>query len=166
MMWDVDVVLTHIGALGFHSNLSDKQLTFKETMLLAFASTGRSFELKALDLRYMVMTDSNAVFELGRSTKSRSKGQKPLKLTFNVDRTIRWCCSLGQSQLYILLIKVTGHSFYIPAQKNVLRVQKFVKFFQSNFYQIKIYEIKIYKIFCELFLKNQYRANYIPLQCF
>ena len=102
-MWDVDVVLTHIGALGLHSNLSDKQLTFKETMLLSFASTGRSFELKALDLRYMVMTDSTAVFELGRSTKSRSKGQKPLKLTFNVDRTIRWCCSLGQTQLLLRL---------------------------------------------------------------
>ena len=133
MMWDVDVVLTHIGALGFHSNLSDKQLTFKETMLLAFASTGRSFELKALDLRYMVMTDSNAVFELGRSTKSRSNGQKPLKLTFNVDRTIRWCCSLGQSQLYILLIKVTGHSFYIPAQKTYYACKNLSNFFNQIF---------------------------------
>ena len=131
-MWDVDVVLTHIGALGFHSNLSDKQLTFKETVLLAFASTGRSFELKALDLRYMVMTDSTAVFELGRSTNSRSKGQKPLKLTFNVDRTIRWCCSLGQTQLYILL-RLQGTLFTSQRKKTYCACKNLSNFFNQIF---------------------------------
>lgn len=64
-MWDVDVVLTYMGALGCNSNLLDKQLTFKVTMLLALASAGRSSELRAFNLRYTVMTDSTVVFELG-----------------------------------------------------------------------------------------------------
>lgn len=83
MMWDVDVVLTHLGALGCNSNLSDKQFTFEVTMLLALVLTGRSSELRVLDLKYMIMTDSTVVFELGRLTKSRRKKQKPIKFTFN-----------------------------------------------------------------------------------
>ncbi len=83
MMWDVDKVLNHIGALGCDSNLSDKQLTFKVAMLLALASAGRSSELRALDLKYMTTTDNTIVFELSLLTKSQRKGQKPIKLTFN-----------------------------------------------------------------------------------
>ncbi|CAB4037589.1 Hypothetical predicted protein, partial [Paramuricea clavata] len=129
MMWDVDVVLTYICSLRCNSNLSDKQLTSKVSMLLALASAGRSSELRALDLRFMTMTDSSIIFELGRLTKSRRKGQKPIKLIFNscqsdpllcvvsvitsyVDRTKRWRSVLAQTQL--LLSFVEPHKEVVP----------------------------------------------------
>ena len=82
VMWDVDRVLDHMCTLGCDANLSEKQLTLKLSMLLALASAGRSSDLRALDLRYMTVKESCIVFELGRLTKSRKKGQCPLKLTF------------------------------------------------------------------------------------
>ena len=95
VMWDVDRVLNHICTLGCDANLSDKQLTLKLSMLLALASAGRSSDLRALDLRYMTVKESCIVFELGRLTKSRKKGQCPLKLTFTAFDTNPDLCAVS-----------------------------------------------------------------------
>ena len=80
--WDVDKVLSYIHSLRENSTLSNKCLTLKLSMLLALASAGRSSDLRALDIRYMTITDNSISFELGVLTKSRRKGQPPIKLTF------------------------------------------------------------------------------------
>jgi hypothetical protein len=51
-------------------------------MLLALGSAGRLSDLRALDLNYVTVYDNMIVFEIGRLTKSRRKGQSPIKLTF------------------------------------------------------------------------------------
>ena len=51
-------------------------------MLLALSSAGRCSDLRALDVRYMSIKDSSIVFELAQLTKSRKKGQNPIKQTF------------------------------------------------------------------------------------
>ena len=52
-------------------------------MLLALASAGRSSDLRALDIRYMSINENSISFELGQLTKSRRKGQSPIKLNFD-----------------------------------------------------------------------------------
>ncbi len=129
MMWDVDIVLNHIRSLGANNTLSDKQLTHKLSMLLALASAGRSSDLRALDLNYMTVYDDKIVFVLGKLTKSRRKGQDPIKLTFHAfndnpllcvvstincyhDRTKGWRSGTGKSQL--LLSFVEPHKEVVP----------------------------------------------------
>lgn len=80
--WDVDKVLDYIHMLGDNSTLSNKCLTLKLSMLLALSSAGRCSDLRALDVRYMSIKDSSIVFELAQLTKSRKKGQNPIKQTF------------------------------------------------------------------------------------
>ena len=75
--WDVDKVLSYIHSLGDNSSLSSKFLTLKLSMLLALASAGRSSDLRALDIRYMAVSDNSISFELGKLTKSRRRGQPP-----------------------------------------------------------------------------------------
>ena len=101
VMWDVDRVLDHICTLGCDANLSDKQVTLKLSMLLALASAGRSSDLRALDLRYMTVKESCIVFELGRLTKSRKKGQCPLKLTFTAFDTNPDLCAVSTINCYL-----------------------------------------------------------------
>ena len=127
--WDVDRVLDHICTLGCDANLSDKQLTLKLSMLLALASAGRSSDLRAPDLRYMTVKESCIVFELGRLTKSRKKGQCPLKLTFTafdtnpdlyavstincyLERTKGWRSDCNKNQLLLSYIK--PHKEVVP----------------------------------------------------
>ncbi|KAL9957098.1 hypothetical protein ACROYT_G038697 [Oculina patagonica] len=80
--WDVDKVLDYIHGLGDNSTLSNKWLTLKLSILLALSSAGRCSDLRALDVRYMSIKDSSIVFELAQLTKSRKKGQNPIKQTF------------------------------------------------------------------------------------
>ena len=124
VMWDVDLVLNHIRSLGANNTLSDKQLTQKLSMLLALASAGRSS-----DLNYMTVYDNTIVFELGRLTKSRRKGQSPIKLTFHAfidnpllcvvsnilrykERTRGW--RTGNSKSQLLLSFVEPHREVVP----------------------------------------------------
>ena len=101
VMWGVDRVLDYICTLGCDANLSDKQLTLKLSMLLALASAGRSSDLRALDLRYMTVKESCIVFELGRLTKCRKKGQCPLKLTFTAFDTNPDLCAVSTINCYL-----------------------------------------------------------------
>ena len=130
VVWDVDKVLNHICTLGCDINLSVKQLTLKLSMLLALASAGRSSDLRALDLRFMTVKEGSIVFELGRLTKSRKKGQRPIKLTFTtfdtnpmlcvnvsaitcyLERTKDWCSDGNKNQLLLSYIK--PHKEVVP----------------------------------------------------
>ena len=127
--WDVDKVLSYIHSLRENSTLSDKCLTLKLSMLLALASAGRSSDLRALDIRYMTITDHSISFELGVLTKSRRKGQPPIKLTFDrfdsdplvcvvstiscyLDRSKAWRAGSDKTQL--LLSYIRPHKEVVP----------------------------------------------------
>ena len=43
----------------------------------------RSSDLRARDIRYMSINENSISFELGQLTKSRRKGQPPIKLNFD-----------------------------------------------------------------------------------
>ena len=81
--WEVDKVLTYISQLGSNEGLLNKDLTLKLAMLLALTSAGRSSELNALDLRFMQLDHDKVNFELSKLTKSRRKGQPPIRLTIS-----------------------------------------------------------------------------------
>ena len=127
--WDVDKVLSYIHSLGENSSLSNKCLTLKLSMLLALASAGRSSDLRALDIRYMTRNDNSINFELGVLTKSRRKGQPPIKLTFDrfdsdplvcvvstiscyLDRSKAWRAGADKTQL--LLSYIRPHTEVVP----------------------------------------------------
>ena len=127
--WDVDKVLSYIHSLGENSSLSNKCLTLKLSMLLALASAGRSSDLRALDIRYMTINDNSITFELGVLTKSRRKGQPPIKLTFDrfdsdplvcvvstiscyLDRSKAWRAGADKTQLHLSYIR--PHTEVVP----------------------------------------------------
>lgn len=127
--WDVDKVLDYIHGLGDNSTLSNKCLTLKLSMLLALASAGRSSDLRALDIRYMSIKDSSIIFELAQLTKSRKKGQSPIKQTFEkfegdpllcvfstitcyLERSKVWRADSNKNQL--LLSYVKPHKEVVP----------------------------------------------------
>ena len=78
-----------------------QRTALKLSMLLALASAGRSSDLRALDLRYMTVKESCIVLELGRLTKSRKKGQCPLKLTFTAFDTNPNLCTVSAINCYL-----------------------------------------------------------------
>ena len=84
LQWGVDQVLQYIKSLRSNESLSDKELSFKLAMLLSLASTSRSSELHALDLRYMSDQGNVISFALSKLTKSRKSGASPLLVTFHV----------------------------------------------------------------------------------
>ena len=127
--WDVDKVLSYIHSLGDNSSLSNKLLTLKLSMLLALASAGRSSDLRALDIRYMSINENSISFELGQLTKSRRKGQPPIKLNFDrfdndhlvcvvstisyyLDRSKTWRAGVEKPQL--LLSYIRPHTEVVP----------------------------------------------------
>ena len=73
-------VLDYIVSLGQNEGLALKQLTFKMTMLLALACAGRSSDLHACDTRFMLLSEESVTFTFAKLTKSRRKGQPPIKV--------------------------------------------------------------------------------------
>ena len=81
-IWEVEHVLTYLRPLG-ESQMSDKDLTLKTVMLLALTSVKRASELHLLDIRYMALSDSKAVFKLGEKPKHlRKRGKRPEPIEF------------------------------------------------------------------------------------
>ena len=99
--WDVDCVLVYIKSLGSDNLLSDKNLTLKLAMLLALASTGRTSELSALDVRYMMDKGDCIEFKLAKLTKSRRTGQSPLSLVFESFPTNKSLCVVSTLRTYL-----------------------------------------------------------------
>ena len=127
--WDFDKVLSYIHSLRDNSSLSNKFLTLKLSMLLALASPGRSSDLRALDIRYTSINENSISFELGQLTKSRRKGQPPIKLNFDrfdsdplvcvvstiscyLDRSKTWRAGVEKPQL--LLSYIRPHTEVVP----------------------------------------------------
>ena len=82
-IWDVQLVLDYLKKeLPNNSDLSDKLLTFKVTMLLALMPASRVRGLHILDTRFMVKTSQKYVSKLCKLHKSWRQGQKPTTLEF------------------------------------------------------------------------------------
>ena len=62
-VWDVKIVIRFLDSLG--TELSDKMLTLKLTMLLALTSVCRAHEIRYLDTLYMIKSRDSFVFHFG-----------------------------------------------------------------------------------------------------
>ena len=78
-IWYIQLLLDY---LLNNSDLSDKLLTFKVTMLLALMSATRVTCLHILDTRFMVKTSQKYVSKFHKLHKSWRQGQKPTPLEF------------------------------------------------------------------------------------
>ena len=125
-IWDVQTVINYIQEnMADNSCLSDKDLTFKLTMLLALTSASRTLGLHHLDIRYMGKVADCVVFAYGKLHKSWRKGQKPPQVTFAkfeenesvcvvstlncyLDRTQSWRTSDKKNQLLLSYVKPHG----------------------------------------------------------
>jgi len=99
--WKVDKVLSYIHSRGDNSSLSNKLLTLRLSMLLALASAGRSSDLKTLDIQRMAITDNSISFELGKLTKSRKRGQPPVKMNFDRFDSDPLICVVAPNSSYL-----------------------------------------------------------------
>ena len=62
IIWDVEEVLKHPKQLSHNTNLSDKDLTLKLTMLLALTAASRCCELKYLSTKFMTKSNDKYNF--------------------------------------------------------------------------------------------------------
>lgn len=101
--------------------LSDKMLTYKVTILMALTSASRVSALHHLDIRYMVLTETQCTFTFSKLHKSWKKGATPPAVTFYaykanenlcvvstikeyINRTKEWRIRDNQSQLLLSFI--------------------------------------------------------------
>ena len=76
--WDVGIVLAYIKQLGRNSELTDKVLTHKLTMLLALTTANRASEIHGFNLEFMKDEGDSIEFVVHKLTKTRRVGQKPM----------------------------------------------------------------------------------------
>ena len=79
-IWDVEQVLDYIKSLPGNTELSNRLLLLKLTMLLFLTSAGRCHEICYLDIPYMIRTSSSIKFYFSKITKSWKKGKAPPSL--------------------------------------------------------------------------------------
>ncbi|XP_057299486.1 uncharacterized protein LOC130630105 [Hydractinia symbiolongicarpus] len=77
------VFMSYLGNLSENEHLTDRLLVLKTVMLLALCLASRGSELKLLDIRYMVKTQTSYIFELSERTKTRKKGSPPPELEYH-----------------------------------------------------------------------------------
>ena len=117
-IWDVQKVVTYLSSLD-STNISDKSLTLKLTMLLVLTSAARAHEICFLDSKYLVKHSSGYTFHFGRPTKTsnRNRIKPPMKfypyepdlnlcvchhIDLYMKRTLSW--RKGDSQLLVSFI--------------------------------------------------------------
>lgn len=81
-IWDVEQVVTYIQKLPPNEELNDQRLILKLAVLLALTSAGRGHEIKFLDVRYMVKTQSSYILHFSKVTKSWKRGKPPPEVEF------------------------------------------------------------------------------------
>jgi len=74
-IWDVDQVLQFLSTLD--DKTSDRNLTFKLTMLLALTAASRASEITNLDIRFLAKSPSVYVFHFNKLTKNGRQGKPP-----------------------------------------------------------------------------------------
>ena len=121
-IWNVDVVLTYIkNNMSVSSQLSEKNLTCKLTVLLALSSALRASSIQHLNINFMAKTKSCYKFYLNKLDKSWRKCQAPTAVTYQeytqneslyvvrtldeyIARTERWRSAEEHSQLLLSFI--------------------------------------------------------------
>ena len=92
-MWDMGVVLRYIkDRMPHNSKLSNKELTFKLTGLLALASAGRASMIHHLNITFLAKSKTMYKFYFNKLHKSWRNGKPPPEVTyydFPQDKCIR-----------------------------------------------------------------------------
>ena len=101
-IWDVQKVIDYIKSnLAANSELTDKLLTLKLTMLLALTSASRVLGLQHLDTNFMALSDDSVVFNYGQLHKGWRKGKPPPSVTFVAYPHDRDICILTTLKAYL-----------------------------------------------------------------
>ena len=82
-IWDVDVVLTYIkNNMSVNSQLSEKNLTCKLTVLLALSSALRASSIQHLNINFIAKTNSCYKFYFNKLHKNWRRGKAPPVVTY------------------------------------------------------------------------------------
>jgi len=99
-IWDVEKVISYLTKLGI-SDLSDRLLTLKLTMLLELTSAARAHEICFLDVRYLVKHSTGYTFHFGKPTKTASRGKIEAEIC-NTPPSTALCMRCELSFIYVL----------------------------------------------------------------
>ena len=100
-IWDVSIVLNYFRRLVPAANLSLHMLSAKLITLLALVSGQRCQALHALDIEYMHLSESKAVFHIEPLLKINSPKSPVTALTICAYREDRLICAFSGELLYL-----------------------------------------------------------------
>ena len=100
-LWDLEKVLKYIKTLPTNTELSDRTLLLKLTILLFLTSAGSCHEMCYLDIGYMVKTFPSYKFHSSKSTKSWKKGKAPPCLELRAYCQGRDSCVMTCLEVYL-----------------------------------------------------------------
>ena len=77
-VWDVEILLVYLKTnMSVNSQLSDKDLTHKLTVLMALSSASRASSLQHLNIKFMARNDMSYKFYFHKLHKSWRRGKAP-----------------------------------------------------------------------------------------
>lgn len=79
-IWDISPVLDYLRGLPSFSDISLKQLTFKLLMLIALTSAQRLQTLQMMDIKNLIVRDTEAIFVSPKTLKQSKPGSKELQV--------------------------------------------------------------------------------------
>ena len=102
-IWDVDIFLTYIkNNMPVNSQLSEKKLTCKLTVLLALSSTLRASSMQHLKINFMTKTNSYYKFFFNKLHRSWRKEKTPPVATYQEYTQDESLCVVRTSDEYIV----------------------------------------------------------------
>ena len=100
-VWDVSVVLDYISSLPCNDNLSLKDLTCKLAILIALVSADRGQSIAFLDLNFLKILPSKAVFMINKLTKTSRPGKPAKRVILPAYSKCKKLCVKSTLQCYI-----------------------------------------------------------------
>ena len=82
-LWDVEIVLVYLKSnISDNSQLSDKDLTYKLTVLMAFSSASRALSMQHLKIKFMAANDMSNKFYFHKRYKSWRRFKAPPTVSY------------------------------------------------------------------------------------
>lgn len=100
-VWDVSVVLKFLNSLPCNDNLSLKDLTYKLAILIALVSADRGQSIAFLDLKFLKILPSKAVFVIKKLTKTSRPGKPAKRVVLPTYTKCKKLCVTITLQCYI-----------------------------------------------------------------
>ena len=126
-IWDVEDVLNQLRTWSHNELLSPKQLTFKLVMLVALIAINMGSEIHKLDIKFMGITKTKAVFSFGSTVKPSRRGRKTPPIEFHARPQEPGLCPVSTLHCYLEMSKKWRNEIKSQRHK-VNKVTTFPKF--------------------------------------